>query len=132
MLKFIAAFVAAVIVLCVADFAWLGLIAKPFVKREIGALMYETPGWQPIALFYSMYAVALWVFAISPALDAGPWRAALLGALFGLFCYATYDLTNYATLKGWSVSFALVDVAWGTLLSAAAAAAGNWAARHAG
>ncbi|MEO6928585.1 MAG: DUF2177 family protein [Casimicrobiaceae bacterium] len=130
--KFIAAFAAAVIVLCVGDFAWLGLIAKSFVKREIGALMYETPRWLPIALFYPMYAVALWVFAISPALDAGPWRSALLGALFGLFCYATYDLTNLATLKGWSVSFALVDVAWGTLLSAAAAAAGNWAARHVG
>ncbi len=123
--------IAAFVVLCAGDVLWLGIVAKPFVRREIGALMLDTPRWVPIALFYPMYTAALWIFAIGPARSTGPWRATLLGALFGLFCYATYDLTNLATLNGWSPSFAVVDVAWGTLLSAGAACSGGWAARRA-
>lgn len=88
------------------------------------------PNWIAAELFYLLYPIALLVFAVPQADAGGSWRAAGFGALFGFFAYATYDLTNLATLKGWSVSFALVDVLCGTLLSAAAAAAAAWARTH--
>ena len=126
----IATFAAIALVMGAGDYLWLGVIARRFVRGEVGELMLDTPRWIPALLFYAMYVLALWVFAVSPTLD-GDWkRATLYGALFGLFAYATYDLTNLATLKGWTLAMTVADIAWGTLLSAAAASAGALTARY--
>jgi len=120
-------YVVALLTLAVADFLWLGVIAKGFVQRELGTLLLPQPNWTAAAIFYLVYPVALLIFAVPQAQPAGLGRAVAFGALFGFFAYATYDLTNLATLKGWSVAFAAVDVAWGTVLSGAASGLAAWA-----
>jgi uncharacterized membrane protein len=111
-------------------------VAKGLYQSQIGGLLLAQPNWAAAIAFYVLYAAALQFFCISPALDDGSLAKAIgLGALFGFFAYMTYDLSNLATLKGWSVTLALVDMAWGAVVSAAAAAAGYAAARafgHAG
>ena len=112
-------------VMLVLDALWLGLVATTLYAQGIGHLMAEAPRLGVAALFYGLYPVGLVMFAVAPA--AG-WRdAALKGALFGFFAYATYDLTNLATLKDWPTWLAALDVTWGTLVSAASAAAGGLA-----
>ena len=125
-------YLAALLTLCAGDFLWLGVVARPFVLKHLGALMLPQPNWLAAGIFYLVYPVALLVFAVPQADHGGIVRAVAFGALFGFFAYATYDLTNLATLKGWSASFAIVDVVWGTVLSAAATAAAAWARTLAG
>lgn len=125
-LRPILAYVVALLTMAGADFLWLGVIAKGFVQRELGPLLLPQPNWPAAAVFYLVYPIALLVFAVPHAQAGGLGRAVLYGALFGLFAYATYDLTNLATLKGWSVAFAAVDIAWGTFLSATAAGLAAW------
>ncbi len=130
--KYFAAYVAAVLVIVALDALWLGWIAKATYQAGIGHLMAEQPRVLAALAFYALYPLGLLIFAVAPQAEAASLgRALALGALFGFFAYATYDLSNLATLKGWPVHLALVDIAWGTLLSAAAAGAGrvafNWA-----
>jgi uncharacterized membrane protein len=102
------------------DMVWLGLAAKTFYRRHLGALMAPRVVWPAAILFYLLFIAGLIVFAVRPALAAGsPIRALALGALLGLVSYATYDLTNLATLKGWPVVVTLVDLVWGTALGGA-------------
>ena len=128
MSKPLIAYAATAALLLVLDALWLGLVAKPVYTAAIGHLMAEKPNLPVALLFYLLYPVGLVIFAVLPhAGDAG-WRgAALAGALFGFFAYATYDLTNLATLKDWPVGVSLLDMAWGTALSAVAATAGKLA-----
>ncbi len=124
------AYVATLVVFGIVDFIWLGFIAKDLYRNGIGHLMAETPDWGAAVLFYLLFIVGLVFFAVSPALEAGVWqRAALHGALFGFFCYATYDLTNLATLKGWPVSIVVADLLWGAFVSAVGATAGFFITR---
>jgi len=124
------AYVATLVVLGVVDFIWLGFIAKDLYKRGIGHLMAVKPNLAAAVVFYPLFVVGLMIFAVDPALDAGAWQqAALYGALFGFFCYATYDLTNLATLRNWPVGLAVIDVVWGTFVSAVATTAGFFIAR---
>jgi uncharacterized membrane protein len=132
--KILAGYVAAVVVIVALDMLWLGLIAKAMYQQGIGHLMAEQPRLLAAVAFYALYAVGLMIFAVMPhAQDPGWGKAVSMGAMFGFFAYATYDLSNLATLRNWPVSLALVDMTWGTLLSAASAAAGkaafNWAAK---
>lgn len=107
------------------DFIWLGYIARDFYRSRLEGLMLESPNLGIAAGFYAVYVVGIVLFAQSVALADGRWTSALLwGALFGFFAYATYDLTNLATLKNWPLSVSLVDIAWGTALSGVSAAAG--------
>ena len=130
MSRFVAAYFAALATLAVLDFLWLGFIAKGFVQAQVGPLLLERPNWTPAVLFYLLYMVGVLIFAVAPGLEAGSWSRALwLGALFGFFAYATYDFTNLATLKGWTTALLVVDVAWGTFVTGAAALAGYAAAR---
>lgn len=125
MTRFAVAYAATAIVFCGLDFLWLGFIAKGYYQSQIGALLLEKPNLAVAALFYALYIVGVLIFAVLPALDAGHWGKALLyGALFGFFAYATYDLTNLATLKGWSPGIALLDLGWGTVVTGLAATAG--------
>jgi uncharacterized membrane protein len=119
------AYAATAIVFCGLDFLWLGYVAKGYYQSQIGALLLEKPNLPAAALFYALYVAGMLVFAVLPALDADAWTRALLqGVLFGFFAYATYDLTNLATLKGWSTGVALLDIAWGSIVTGASATAG--------
>jgi len=99
------------------DMVWLGFIAKNFYQKEIGHLMADDPNWVAAIIFYLIYIVGIIFFSVQPALEEGGWQKALLyGVLFGFFTYATYDLTNLATLKNWSVKVVLGDIVWGMFL----------------
>lgn len=112
---FLALYAISVPIFFLIDMLWLGVIASNFYRERIGHLMEVS--WTPAVLFYLMYLIGLTYFATYPAVQNGGWQTALwLGALFGFFTYATYDMTNYATLKDWPLSIVLADVAWGTVL----------------
>jgi uncharacterized membrane protein len=120
---------ASLIVYCGGDWLWLGVVARDFYATRLGALLRPEPSWGPALLFYPLYVCGLLVFCVAPARAAGSWRKGLgMGALFGLVAYATYDLSNLATLQGWPVAVTVVDIAWGAFISAMAALAGYAAA----
>lgn len=104
------------------DMVWLGVISKKFYAAQLGFLMKPNINWVAAISFYLLFIAGLIVFVISPALGKHSWmHAALLGALFGLVTYATYDLTNLATMKDWPLLVTFVDLAWGAVLSASVA-----------
>ena len=118
---------------CVCDFAWLGWVARGLYAKEVGGLLLARPNIAAAVVFYLLYAAGTQIFCVHPALDAGSWqRAWRASALFGFFAYSTYDLTNLATLKGWSLQITIVDVLWGSALTAFSAAAGFAAAARIG
>jgi uncharacterized membrane protein len=121
----LAAHLAAVMVMLLLDAMWLGWVARPMYLRGLGHLMAQTPLWWAAALFYVVYGLGLLRFAIAGS--ASLREAAWSGAAFGCVAYATYDLSNLATLKDWPASLAFIDIAWGSVASAAAAAAGRLA-----
>jgi len=128
--KHLVAWAATFLVMIVIDLLWLGVIAKNFYAQAMGDLMSPQPRLGIAALFYLMYPVGLVIFAVLPGVDAGSvMRAGVLGALFGLFAYATYDLTNLAVVRNWPVALSFIDIAWGTLVSGVSAAAGAAAVR---
>jgi uncharacterized membrane protein len=101
------------------DMVWLGLVAKNFYREQIGALMKPEVNWAAAIIFYLIFIAGLVVFVIAPAMEKGSWtHALLLGALFGLVCYATYDLTNLAVAKDWPLLVTIVDLIWGAVLAA--------------
>lgn len=127
MMKYAAAYLAALVALAILDGLWLGLIARDFYKGRIGQLLLEQPVWPVAALFYLVHAAGIVMFPVTMAEGSGPWTTALIyGALFGFFAYAVYDLTNLATLRGWSPAVTLVDLAWGTAATALAAVAAHY------
>jgi uncharacterized membrane protein len=120
--------IATIVAFMVIDGIWLGLVARTFYRRHLGYLMAEKPNWAAAGIFYLLYAIGLTVFAVIPGTDAGSVVEALWrGALFGLVAYATYDLTNHATVRDWPVIITVVDLAWGTVLSASVAAVAAYA-----
>lgn len=111
------------------DMVWLGLIAKKFYARHIGHLMAPKAQWAPALIFYFLFIAGILVFAVLPAVEKGSWsKAVLSGALFGLFTYATYDLTNLATLRDWPLLVTIIDLIWGMVLTAAVSGASYWIA----
>ena len=106
------------------DGAWLGLVAPKFYKSQIGYIMAERPNWLAAVLFYLLFIAGM-VFFVTGR-EGSISQAALRGAFFGFICYATYDLTNLATLKDWPVLVTVVDMCWGTFLGAGTAAIAVW------
>ncbi len=126
MIRYLMGFVATALAFCALDAVWLGAIAADMYRRELGALLLAQPLWGAAVLFYGLFVVGIQLFAVLPA--RGSYRAAAgRGALFGFFTYMTYDLTNLATLRGWSANIVVVDIAWGCVVTALAALAGCWA-----
>jgi uncharacterized membrane protein len=116
---FIRLFLIALPTFFVIDMVWLVLVAKKFYSEQIGFLMKPDIGWMAAILFYLLFIAALVIFVITPALEKHSWLHALIyGAFFGLVTYATYDLTNLATLKDWPVVITIVDLIWGSVLAA--------------
>lgn len=114
----------------IIDMIWLGLIARTFYRKYLGFLLSPNPNWAAAILFYLLFVVGLLVFAVLPGLQAGSLsRTLVLGALFGLLTYATYDLTNLATIKGWPITVTVVDMLWGVVLASSVAFIGFWIGR---
>ena len=127
MTKLIIAYFATMVVFFAIDFIWLGTVAKSFYQGQIGPLLLDEFRIGVAVAFYVIYLAGVIFFAVNPALQAQSVTKALIyGGLFGFFCYATYDFTNLATLKGYTVTVALVDLAWGTSLTGVSAAIGTW------
>jgi uncharacterized membrane protein len=128
--RLILACLGTLVTFCALDLVWLGFIAKPFYQAQVGSLLLARPNLAAAALLYVLCAAGLVGFVVLPALDAASvWRAVIAGAIFGFVVYGVYDLTNLAMLKGWTVSVAAADMAWGAVVSGAAAAAGYAAGR---
>lgn len=128
MAKYLGAYAATLGVMVVIDLIWLGVVARPIYQRGIGHLMAENASLPFAALFYLMYTFGLVYLGIAPnASTVGLKSAFFAGAALGFFAYATYDLTNLAVLRGWPVWLAAIDMAWGTLISGVATAAGKMA-----
>ena len=124
--KYVATYAATFVVMVALDMIWLGVVAKSFYQEGIGHLMAGKPVVSVAVAFYVIYAIGLVFFAVVATESASGYaKTALYGALFGFFAYATYDLTNLATLKNWPVGLALLDMACGTVVSAVSAVAGK-------
>jgi uncharacterized membrane protein len=118
----------------VLDAIWLSTMTSRLYRREMPTLLLETPAWAPAVAFYLLYAVGVVLLVVRPALD-GDWtvvRVVGTGALLGLAAYGTYDLTNQATLRGWSTLVTVVDLTWGATLTAVVATVAVAAARRFG
>ena len=127
-MNFVRAFGLTALTMFVLDVAWLGLVAKALYAREMGTLLRPDIQWVPALLFYSLYVAAAVVFVVLPAAQLHSiGRAALLGAFFGLAAYATYDLTSLALIRDFPLRIAVVDMAWGMVLTAVSCSAGYWA-----
>jgi uncharacterized membrane protein len=130
---FIKLYLIALPVFFAIDMVWLGLVAKNFYRNQIGFLMTPNINWVAAIIFYLLFIVGLVLFVITPAVEKGSWMYALLfGALFGLITYATYDLTNLATLKDWPLLVTIVDLAWGAVLAASVSIVTYFIARKIG
>lgn len=111
-------FVITFVVFMAIDLIWLGVIAKNLYSKYLGYIMTDKVNWGAALLFYVLFIIGLLFFVISPALDKNSWTYAIgAGALYGLLTYATYDLTNLATLKDWPITITVIDMIWGTTLA---------------
>ncbi|MEJ8822757.1 DUF2177 family protein [Variovorax humicola] len=121
--QFAVAYAAMSVVFLALDAIWLGSMAERLYRPAIGHLMRERFALGPALAFYAIYVAGVVVFVIAPALAERRWQSALgMGALLGLLAYATYDLTNQATLKDWPWRVTLADLCWGTFVTAVSAA----------
>lgn len=130
MIQFAVAYVGTALAMLVLDVIWLTQMVNRLYQPRIGELLAEKPSMPPAVVFYLLYVAGIVILAVMPALREGGWKRLLVhAAVFGLVAYATYDLTNQATMKTWSTTITLVDMAWGTFITTVAASAGYAAAR---
>jgi len=129
-MRYVIAYIATAVIFLSADAVWLGYVARSFYRDNLEGMLLEKPLMDVAGLFYGLYVVGIVIFGVMAGLRDETWRsAALYGALFGLFAYATYDLTNLATLKNWPMIVSVVDMAWGAFVTALAATGGYIAVR---
>ena len=132
-MQYFVAYGASAVVFFGLDLLWLGVVARGFYARQMGDLLREQPNLGVAGVFYAVYVAGIVLFAILPALqNQSWWTALLLGVALGVVAYATYDLTNLATLRRWPLALAAVDVVWGGVLTGLAATAGYLAVRASG
>lgn len=125
MVKYLTAYVATAVVFFGLDFIWLSTMTRTFYRSRIGSLLLEQPNFTAAGIFYLFYVAGIVHFGVLTAVNSGNWTTALInGALLGMLAYGTYDMTNLATLKGWSVSMTVVDILWGTFLTGLASVSG--------
>ena len=125
MIRYVAAYVATLVVFLAIDSVWLSLMANRLYKPTLGDILLPKflPG--PAIAFYLLFVVGVVIFAVAPAIKSGEWTSALVyGALFGFFSYGVYDFTNMATLRNWTATITAADVCWGTVLTGTAATLG--------
>lgn len=118
-------------VFLIIDMAWLGFIAKGLYKKHLGNLLTDNVNWMAAIVFYLLFVIGVFIFAILPAVEKNSLNSAiLLGALFGFFTYATYDLTNLATLKDWSLTIVFIDILWGSVLTGIVSTSGFYIVKY--
>lgn len=128
MTKFASAYLTTAVVFFALDFIWLSTMSAGFYRTQIGTLLLARPNLAIAGLFYLGYVAGLVALVVLPALNGGSFWPALFGGLIlGLIAYGTYDLTNLSTLKGWSWTVSVVDMAWGGCVTATAATGGYFA-----
>lgn len=121
---YLIAYSAALVALAVVDGLWLSWAGKNIFEPAMGPILAEKTNYVPAVIFYLLYPLGILLFAVMPALRESHFPTALLyGAAFGFFVYMTYDMTNMATLKVWPLHFVLIDIAWGTFVTALSASA---------
>lgn len=129
---YLAAYLAVLVPFGVLDAFWLSLMGPRLYRPTLGDILLPGVLITPAVVFYLLYPIGILVFAVLPALKSGSVSTALIyGALFGFLAYATYDLTNHATLRNWTVQLTLADMAWGTIASGLAATAAFYLGRMA-
>jgi len=130
MFYYLKLYLVVLVVFFAIDMVWLGLVARTFYRKYLGYLMAPSPNWLAAIIFYLLFILGILVFVVLPGLEANSLKTTLLrAALFGLITYATYDLTNLATVKDWPVLVTVVDMMWGVVLSVAVSYVGFMAGR---
>jgi uncharacterized membrane protein len=130
-MTYLISYLATALVFLGLDFLWLTRISPTYYRSRIGELLLAQPNFAAAAAFYLLYVAGIVYFAVVPALNAGNWTTALLsGAILGLVAFGTYDMTNLATLKGWSLQVSLVDMLWGMVITATSATTGYLVTMH--
>ncbi len=127
-MKFLIAYFVTALVFLIIDYIWLGFVMKDYFQSQLKHLMADEVNFSIAALFYLFYAAGVVYLCINPALVEGDWTKALInGAILGFLAYGAYDVTNAATLRDWPIPMSIIDVAWGTGLTALSAVAGYFA-----
>jgi uncharacterized membrane protein len=123
--KLIISYLLTTIVFFAVDMTWLGFIAKGLYKKYLGGFLSDKVNWPAAIIFYLLFIIGIFYFAILPAVEKNSLAKAIIsGALFGFFTYATYDLTNLATLKDWPLPIVFIDIIWGAVLTGIVSTAG--------
>lgn len=128
-MTYVVAYVATLVFFAIVDGTWLYVMGNQLYKPVLGDILAPNVNLGAAAAFYLLFPLGLTIFAVDPAIKSGTIATALIyGALFGFFAYATYDLTNFATLRNWTLQITLIDMAYGAVVAGLAAAVGAWAA----
>ena len=130
MVYYIKVYAATLVGFFAIDIVWLGLVARKFYRQHLDFVLADQPNWWAAVTFYLVFVAGILVFSVVPALQADSlWKALLLGGFYGLVTYATYDLTNQATVKNWPWIVTIIDLCWGVILSASVSCVGYLAGR---
>ena len=125
--KIVIAYLLTAVVFFAIDLLWLGVLAKNLYNKYLGNFLSDQVNWTAAIVFYLLFIIGISIFAIYPSVNKdSPGNALLMGALFGFFTYATYDLTNLATLKNWPIQIVFIDITWGAVLTAAVSISGYY------
>ena len=123
--KLLISYLLTTIVFFAVDMTWLGFLAKDIYKKYLGGFLSDKINWPAAIIFYLLFIIGIFYFAILPAVEKNSLTKAIIsGALFGFFTYATYDLTNLATLKNWPLPIVFIDIVWGAVLTCIVSIAG--------
>lgn len=130
-MRFFLLFLATTLIFFLIDMVWLGYLAKDLYHTYLGYIMARRVNWAAAGVFYALYILGMLYFVIWPSIQQGSWASVLLnGALLGGLCYATYDLTNLATLKDWPLRIVVIDIAWGMFLTGATCVGAFWVGKR--
>ncbi len=133
LLKIIISYVLTTVVFFAIDMLWLGIIARNIYRKYLGSFLSDTVNWTAAIIFYLIFIAGIFIFVVNPAIEKqSVARAIILGAVFGFIAYATYDLTNYATLKGFPLNIVFIDLTWGAVLTSIVSLAGYYITKFIG
>ncbi|MGA3014894.1 MAG: DUF2177 family protein [Bacteroidales bacterium] len=132
-LRIILSYIITILVFIALDMAWLGLVAKNLYRKYLGSLLSEKVNWIAAIAFYLIFIAGIFIFVIYPSVEKQSiTRAMILGAVFGFITYATYDLTNYATLKDFPLTIVFIDLVWGAVITSLVSLVGFYIVKLAG
>lgn len=124
-MEYALSYAASLVLFLFVNMIWIKSIMMPIFERHVGSIMLEEPRMGPAVAFFVLYLAGLVFFAVLPAVEAGTWQTAwIYGGLLGVVAYGTYEMTNFSTLKGWTLQMLVIDIAWGAFLSAGVAVVG--------